>query len=71
LKTKLLLFVLLPLALIPIMGVAAQLTSDAVAQEQTVTSTPGQYDTLGLAIGAGLAIGLSGLGWLKRWQFTV
>ena len=43
------------------MGVAAALTVTTV-QNQTTTTTAGPYDELGIAIGAGLAIGLSGLG---------
>jgi V/A-type H+/Na+-transporting ATPase subunit K len=60
LKTKLLLLVILPLVLIPLMGVAAGATIQTV-QEQTPT-TSGGIDKVGIAIGAGLAIGLSGLG---------
>lgn len=59
-KTKLLLLVILPLVLLPLMGVAAALTIDTV-QNQTATST-GQFDRVGIAIGAALAIGLPGLG---------
>jgi V/A-type H+/Na+-transporting ATPase subunit K len=60
LKTKLLLLVILPLALLPLMGVAAALTINTV-QNQTPTTT-GQYDRVGIAISAALAIGLPGLG---------
>ena len=55
----LLLFLLLPLVLLPIMGVAAALT---ISTMQASTSTSGTFDRLGIAIGAGLAIGLSALG---------
>ena len=60
LKTKLLLFLILPLVLLPLMGVAAALTIDTV-QNQT-TTTNGQFDRVGIAISAALAIGLPGLG---------
>jgi V/A-type H+/Na+-transporting ATPase subunit K len=60
LKTKLLLLVILPLVLMPLMGVAAALTINTV-QNQTTTTT-GQYDRVGIAISAALAIGLPGLG---------
>jgi V/A-type H+/Na+-transporting ATPase subunit K len=43
------------------MGVAAALTISTV-QNTTPTTTTGQYDRLGIALSAGLAIGLSGLG---------
>jgi V/A-type H+-transporting ATPase subunit K len=61
LKRKLLILLfLLPLALLPLLGVAAAFTISTV-QSSTATTT-GPYDTLGLAIGSGLAIGLSALG---------
>ena len=60
-KTKLIFLVLLPLVLLPLMGVAAALTISTVKNQTTATTT-GAYDRLGIAIGAGLAIGLSGLG---------
>jgi V/A-type H+-transporting ATPase subunit K len=60
LKRKLLLFVILTLVLLPLMGVAAALTIDTV-QNQT-TTTNGQFDRVGIAISAALAIGLPGLG---------
>lgn len=56
----LILLVLVPLALLPLMGVAAAYTVSTV--QSTTTTTTGAYDRLGIAIGAGLAIGLSGLG---------
>ena len=61
LKPKLIFLVILPLVLLPLMGVAAAITISTV-QNQTATTTTGTYDNLGIAIGAGLAIGLSGLG---------
>ena len=57
----LILLFLLPLALLPLIGVAAAFTISTV-QATTTTTTTGTYDTLGLAIGAGLSIGLSALG---------
>ena len=60
-KPKLIFLVILPLVLLPLMGVAAAVTISTV-QNQTTTTTTGPYDRLGIAIGAGLAIGLSGLG---------
>jgi V/A-type H+/Na+-transporting ATPase subunit K len=48
------------LALLPIMGVAAAFTVDTM--QATTTTTTGQYDRMGIAIGAGLSIGLSALG---------
>ena len=60
-KRKLLILLFLfPLALLPLIGVAAAFTISTV-QSSTATAT-GPYDTLGLAIGSGLAIGLSALG---------
>jgi V/A-type H+/Na+-transporting ATPase subunit K len=61
LKPKLLLFILLPLALLPIMTVAAAITVSTV-QSETTTATVGIYDRPIIALSAGLAIGLSGLG---------
>ncbi len=61
LKIKLIFLVILPLVLLPLMGVAAALTISTV-QNTTPTTTVGQYDRLGIALSAGLAIGLSGLG---------
>ena len=58
-KHKLLiLFFLLPLALLPLVGVAAF----TISTVQTTTTTAGPYDRIGIALGAGLAIGLSTLG---------
>jgi V/A-type H+-transporting ATPase subunit K len=42
----------------PIMGIAAALTVTTV---QAQTSTAGPYDTIGIAVSAGLAVGLSSL----------
>jgi V/A-type H+/Na+-transporting ATPase subunit K len=60
-KRKLLLLVILTLVLLPLMSVAAALTIDTV-QSATTTTTNGQFDRVGIAIGAALAIGLPGLG---------
>jgi F0F1-type ATP synthase membrane subunit c/vacuolar-type H+-ATPase subunit K len=54
-----LLIALTTLALLPIMGAAAAITVDTM---QDTTTTTGQYDRMGIAIGAGLSIGLSALG---------
>jgi V/A-type H+-transporting ATPase subunit K len=59
LKTKLLMLVILPLVLLPLMGVAAAVTIDTV---QNQTSTNGQFDRVAIAISAALAISLPGLG---------
>ena len=56
-----LLLFLLPLAFLPIMGVAAAFTVSTV-QASTTTTTSSPYNTLALAISAGLAVGLSALG---------
>ena len=58
----LILLLLLPLVFLPLIGVAAAFTVSTLASTTTSTTTTSPYDTLGLAIGAGLAIGLSGLG---------
>jgi len=60
-KRLLMLLLLLPIALLPLTGVVAAVTITTV-QSTTTTTTVGQYDRLGIAIGAGLAIGLSALG---------
>jgi V/A-type H+-transporting ATPase subunit K len=60
LKRKLIiLFSLLTLALLPLVGVAAAFTISTV---QATTTTAGQYDRIGIAMAAALAIGLSALG---------
>ena len=61
-KTKLLVLIILPLVLLPLMGVAAALTINTVQNATTTTTTTGQFDRVGIAIGAALAIGLPGLG---------
>ena len=61
-KRKLLLLVILTLVLLPLMSVAAALTIDTVQNQTTTTTTTGQFDRVGIAIGAALAIGLPGLG---------
>ncbi len=57
------LFLLLPLALLPLVGAVAVYTSSSVLsvpQPQVVPS--GAYDRVGIAIGAGIAVGLATLG---------
>lgn len=44
------------------MGVAAALTIDTIQDQTTTTTTNGQFDRVGIAISAALAIGLPGLG---------
>ena len=61
-KTKLLLLVIIPLVILPLMGVAAALTIDTIQNQTTTTTTNGQFDRVGIAISAALAIGLPGLG---------
>ena len=61
-KTAMLIVLLiLPLAVLPLIGIVAAFSISTV-QNTTTTTTAGTYDRLGIAIGAGLAIGLSGLG---------
>ena len=61
LKTRLLiLFFFVPLFLLPLVGVAAAFTVSTL--QATTTTAVGPYDKMGIAIGAGLAIGLSALG---------
>lgn len=55
----LIMFLLVPLTLLPPIGVAA---AYSVSTVQATTTTVGPYDRMGLAIGAGLAIGLAALG---------
>lgn len=59
-KRKLLLFVLLPLMLLPLMGLAAAFTIDTVQNEQQTTNA--SFDRVAIAFAAALAIGLPGLG---------
>ena len=58
----LIVLLLLPLAFLPLIGVAAAFSVSTIQATTTTTSTVGTYDRLGIALGAGLAIGLSGLG---------
>jgi|GEM_PF-602800 len=64
LNRKILLFVLLPLVLLPIMGVASALTMNTVQNSVTDTSTDGagNYDRAAIAFAAAIAIGLPALG---------
>jgi V/A-type H+-transporting ATPase subunit K len=68
LKTRLRMFILflfVPLALLPIVGAAAVYTVSSVSpqpQVQAQVATGGSYDRLGIAIGAGIAVGLATLG---------
>lgn len=57
---KLTLFVLLPLVLLPLMGMAAALTFDTVQAETPTTGTQ-SLDRVAIAISATLAIGLPAL----------
>jgi V/A-type H+-transporting ATPase subunit K len=60
-KQRLLIIFLIPLALIiPLASVAAALTVSPPLPQAQATSA-GAYDRLGIAIGAGLAVGLSAL----------
>ncbi len=57
---RILLVFLLPLAFLPFIGIA---TAYSVTTLQTATTTvTGAYDRLGIAMAAGLAIGLAALG---------
>ena len=58
----LILLLLLPLVIVSAIGVAVALTVTTVQSTTTTTPTVGAYDRLGIAIGAGLAIGLAALG---------
>ncbi len=44
------------------MGVAAALTIDTIQNQTTTATTNGQFDRVGIAFAAALAIGLPGLG---------
>ncbi len=55
----LIVFLLLPLVILPIMGMAAAITVTTV---QNSTTTSGSFDKLGAAIGAGFSVGLAALG---------
>jgi len=59
LKRKLLLFVLLPLVLLPLMGMAAALTVNTVQDEEQTTT--GSFDRVAIAFAAALAISLPAL----------
>jgi len=59
LKTKLLLFVLLPLALIPIVGFAAAAT--VTPMQETISEAAGSYDRVAISIAAMLSISLPGI----------
>jgi V/A-type H+-transporting ATPase subunit K len=58
-KPLIIIMFVLPLTLLIPMGMAAAYTISTV---QATTTTAGTYDRLGIAIGAGLAIGLAALG---------
>ncbi len=60
-KGKVIALFVLPLALLIPIGFAAAITITTL-QSTTATTTTGQFDTFGLAIGAGLSIGLAALG---------
>ncbi len=60
-KGKVIALFVLPLALLIPIGFAAAITVSTL-QSTTATTTTGQFDTFGLAIGAGLSIGLAALG---------
>jgi V/A-type H+-transporting ATPase subunit K len=62
LKTKLLLLVILPLVLLPLMGVAAAFTIQTVQDQTTTTETTGNFDRVAIAVSAMLAISLPALG---------
>ena len=59
LKTKLLLFVLLPLALLPLVGLAAAAT--VTPMQETISDATGSFDRVAIAFAAMLAIGLPGI----------
>jgi V/A-type H+/Na+-transporting ATPase subunit K len=62
LRHNILLFVVLPLLLLPLMGMAAALTVQTVQTQQAQTTTTGNYDRVGIAFAAALAISLPALG---------
>jgi V/A-type H+-transporting ATPase subunit K len=68
LKTKtrmFVMFLLFPIAFLPVAAAAALYTVSsglAQVQSQVNTTTPGVYDRIGIAIGAGIAVGLAALG---------
>ena len=59
-----LLVMLLPLMLIPVVGAAVVLavTPTLSPPQPEVTTPTGNYDRLGIAVGAGIAVGLATLG---------
>ncbi len=59
-KLTLLVLFILPLIALPLIGVAAAVT--VIPMQSTSTTTTGAFDNFGLAIGAGLAIGLAAIG---------
>jgi V/A-type H+-transporting ATPase subunit K len=59
-KIRLIALFVLPLALLVPIGLAAAITVSTV--QQTTATTSGTFNTFGLAIGAGLSIGLAALG---------
>ncbi|MGA2385687.1 MAG: ATP synthase subunit C [Candidatus Bathyarchaeia archaeon] len=59
-KGKLIALFVLPLALLIPIGFAAAITVSTI--QTSTPTTGGTYDTFGLAIGAGLSIGLAALG---------
>jgi len=61
LKRKLLLFVLLPLVLLPLMGVAAALTVQTVQDQTDTTTTPVSNDRVAIAFAAMLSISIPGI----------
>ena len=58
-KTKLLLFVLLPLALLPLVGLAAAATVTPV--QDSISDATGSFDRVAIAFAATLAISLPGI----------
>ncbi|MGD6806024.1 MAG: ATP synthase subunit C [Candidatus Bathyarchaeia archaeon] len=60
-KRKLLLFVLLPLVLLPLMGVAAALTVQTVQDQTDTTTTPVSNDRVAIAFAAMLSISIPGI----------
>jgi len=60
-KHNLLLFVVLPIVLLPIMGMAAAYTVQTVQEQQDVQIAAGNYDRVAIAFAAALAISLPAL----------
>ena len=65
-KTRMLiLFLLFPIAVLPVAAAAAVYTVSSgftQPQPQATTNAPGVYDRIGIAISAGIAVGLATLG---------